>query len=121
MICYRFDQFDTAAQLVLKLASVACANGEVFTLHLLNYMIQEDSSTMGAFAFLSTISADDRENSESPAPDGERGLSRDTEEDEDDTIGFESEKRDTIHSGASRSELLEVYWADPDCHICLPF
>lgn len=60
VICYRFDQFDTAAQLLLKLASVACANSEVFTLRLLSHMIQDDTgSAGGVFACLKSVNSMD--------------------------------------------------------------
>ena len=83
VICYRFDQFDTAAQLLLKLASVACANSEVFSLKLLTYMIDEDTGDgSGAFSYLNAASTDMGDN-------------------EDDTVGFEpEEKRDRFDSSS---------------------
>jgi hypothetical protein len=99
VICYRFDQFDTAAQLLLKLASVACANNEVFSLPLLSFMIKEDSVTMSAFACLHSPSTADGEDDMQDSG----GVSRDGEgQPEDDTIGFEreaSEKFYTVDSG----------------------
>lgn len=96
MICYRFDQFDTAAQLLLKLASVACANNEVFSLQLLNFMIKEDSVIMSAFACLHSPSTADGE--EEDAQDS-GGVSRDGDGlPEEDTIGFEPERSEQLDS-----------------------
>ena len=53
VITFRFDQLDVPTQLLLKIASVAAANGQVFTLAMLNYMIQDDvESDTGVFSCL---------------------------------------------------------------------
>lgn len=44
VICHRFDQFDPICQLLLKLASVACAGGAPFTASLLSHMLADDSA-----------------------------------------------------------------------------
>lgn len=84
VICYRFDQFDTAAQLLLKLASVACANGGVFSLRLLKHMIQDEGANGGVFSSLYSASLDeyDEECHSSKSPNG-------------DTMGFEAESHDS--------------------------
>jgi hypothetical protein len=103
VICYRFDQFDTAAQLVLKLSSVACANGEVFSLQLLSFMIRDDSSGMAAFACLHSLSVSDRD-MYGGADMREHGINIDAEEEGEgeDTLGFEPKERGTsIKTGSS--------------------
>jgi hypothetical protein len=112
VICYRFDQFDTAAQLLLKLASVACANNEVFSLQLLNFMIKEDSVIMSAFACLHSPSTADGEDD----LHGSGGVSRDGDgQPEEDTIGFESERSEKLDSiGSGRR------WR-PMPHFILPY
>lgn len=101
VICYRFDQFDTAAQLLLKLASVACANGEVFSLQLLDFMIQEESSVMSAFACLHTISTADGEDGYGEIGDGNRGIDLEEGGEAEDTVGFEPEERTSIRTGTT--------------------
>ena len=88
VICYRFDQFDTAVQLLLKLASVACANGEVFTLKQLNHMIKSDNGdNVGAFSILQTPSQD---------------MDRDVDDQEyGDTVGFERANSMSSFDGSS--------------------
>lgn len=87
VICYRFDQFDTAAQLLLKLASVACANGGVFSLRLLTHMIQDDGSSGGAFSCLHSASVDAYE----------EGISK--KSNDGDTFGFEEDEGSDVAGG----------------------
>jgi hypothetical protein len=108
VICYRFDQFDTAAQLVLKLSSVACANGEVFSLQLLSFMIRDDSSGMAAFACLHSLSVSDRD-MYGGADMREHGINIDAEEEGEgeDTLGFEPKERGTsIKTGSASSAIV---------------
>jgi len=101
VICYRFDQFDTAAQLLLKLASVACANSEVFTLRLLSHMIQDDTgSAGGVFACLKSVNS--MENLENTAFSLTNGNLNSNERIEEEELGFEADVDD--HNGNNAAE-----------------
>ena len=104
VICYRFDQFDTAAQLLLKLASVACANAEVFSLPLLDFMIQDDRSTMSAFACLHSGSMDEYES----GGGGSSGRNPGSLSEEGDTVGFEQEEPRHVNAETGNSLCLPI-------------
>lgn len=43
VICHRFDQLNTAAQTVLKMAAVSSSNGSSFTFELLAFIINDEN------------------------------------------------------------------------------